>query len=174
MRDALDRYYTPDHVAEACVQALQIAPPSTIYEPSVGGGAFVRACLSRWPEASITAGDMDEEARGLHGVRAPLFGDMLCHTPAAHDLAVGNPPYREAEAHVRHLLACGHRCVALLLRLGFLASQRRASLFAEYPVTGLHVLTRRPSFTGKGTDSSDYALFVWDRSANAQVVRWIS
>ena len=45
-RDKLDRYYTPDNVARACTARLTIPDGATVLEPSVGGGAFVRAVLA--------------------------------------------------------------------------------------------------------------------------------
>ena len=30
--------------------------------------------------------------------------------------------------------------------------------------TSLFVLSKRPSFTGKGTDATDYAWYVWDKT----------
>ena len=34
----------------------------------------------------------------------------------------------------------------------------------ENTPTALHVLSKRPSFTGKGTDATDYAWYVWDKT----------
>ena len=38
-----------------------------------------------------------------------------------------------------------------------------------YPVNKLYVLSKRPSFTGKGTDSAAYAWFVWDNSKTQEI-----
>ena len=75
---------------------------------------------------------------------------------------VGNPPYEHAEGFVRKgiELAGPTGIVAMLLRLGFSGSQTRAPLHRELP-SDMLVLDRRPSFTGGGTDTSDYAWFIY-------------
>ena len=77
-----------------------------------------------------------------------------------YDVGISNPPFGDADAFVRKLLA---ECwiVVALLPLGFAASAGRAALHAEFP-SDLYVLAERPSFTGDGkTDSRDVAWFVW-------------
>ena len=44
-RDNLDRYYTPDGLAKACVAVLKIDTRTMVYDPHCGGGAFARACI---------------------------------------------------------------------------------------------------------------------------------
>lgn len=188
MRDELDRYYTPDDVAQLCVDALPEMADGTAYpyvrvfEPSVGGGAFVRACRARWGEDTHVIGcDIDRHAPGWAEVNVPLDGSLLdVHLPESDvvDLCVGNPPYIHAEAHAARLLAQGYPVVALLLRLGFLASRERVRFWMRHPLSELHVLSERPSFTGDGkTDASDYGLFVWrdhDLTGEPQRFRWLS
>lgn len=48
----------------------------------------------------------------------------------------------------------------MLLRLNFLGSQRRAAWLRAW-TPDVYVLPRRPSFTGRGTDSCEYAWCVW-------------
>lgn len=89
-----------------------------------------------------------------------------------YDLVVGNPPYRWAEAFIRHaweLLAPGGRII-FLLPLQFQAGLGRYhGLWSELPVTRLAPVCPRPSF-GKnskgrrGTNGTDYGLFVWDKA----------
>ena len=58
-RRALDAYYTPDDVALACVDALAplVARGASICEPSVGGGAFVRALRARGVGGAVDAAE---------------------------------------------------------------------------------------------------------------------
>lgn len=59
--------------------------------------------------------------------------------------------------------------VAFLLPLSFLESAERGvkskvhktPFWKEHPATCVYVLSERPSFTGKGTDSNAYGFFVW-------------
>jgi hypothetical protein len=172
-RRKLDAYYTPDHVAAACVDTLgDVLVGATVIEPSAGGGAFVRA-LQRAQPARIIAIDVDPEAPIL--VEPPDGVETMCGNFTALDTSmgtaytrrwwvVGNPPYGNAEAHVRAALAIAEATnggVAMLLRLAFLESQQRADFWDRYPLHELHPLTQRPSFTGGRTDSCAYGWFVW-------------
>jgi len=52
----------------------------------------------------------------------------------------------------------------MLLRLNFLASQRRAKWWAAQKPNALLVLSKRPSFLASNkTDATDYAWFYWGR-----------
>ena len=87
------------------------------------------------------------------------FGDDLT--------VVMNPPYRDAAEFVRAALlsvAVGRK-VCALLRLNFLgSSSKRLDLFEwGSELRAVHVLARRPSFTGDGrSDACEYAWFVWE------------
>lgn len=63
--------------------------------------------------------------------------------------------------------------VIMLLRLGFLASEKRFNFMKENPPTDVLVLHKRPSFTGKGTDAQEYAWFVWDKGKKTQTIKII-
>lgn len=158
----LDRYYTPDDVALACVAALHLAPGLTIVEPSVGGGAFAMAARVCSEGCRIVGIDADPNASGLVLVDEDHVGDFLHWQPAGPvQYVIGNPPFNEAEAHVRHALAVSQYGVAMLLRLAFLETAKRAEFWREHPPDEVHVLVRRPSFTGGATDSAAYGWFVW-------------
>jgi hypothetical protein len=160
MRDELDRYYTPDAVADACVGVLDLRGVRFVLEPSVGHGAWVRAIRSRLPDAEVLTCDLDPEAR--HEGDRHEVADFLTVAPPDVDLIVGNPPFSEALAHVEHALTLAP-AVGFLLRLAFLEGQNRAAFWRAHPAYEVHVLTQRPSFTGGGTDSAAYGFFVWLR-----------
>ena len=185
MRDELDRYYTPDWLARLIVDELEVEAPRGVLEPSVGGGAFVRAVRQRWGDVHVSGVDLDPRAEGLAHVEEPIDGDLLdVELPPEDrvDLVVGNPPYRHAEAHARRLLDEEYTVVCLLLRIGFLASAERIEFWRDYPLTELLVVSNRPSFTGNGlTDGSEYAAFVWRRRGSRgrfddcnQRIRWLA
>jgi len=73
-----------------------------------------------------------------------------------------NPPYKDAMVWVKKAVEEASSTTALL-RLGFLASQRRKAFMRENPPQKVVVLSRRPSFTGKGGDSADYAWLHWSK-----------
>lgn len=79
------------------------------------------------------------------------------------DLILTNPPFSLAQEFIEKALTEADT-VIMLLRLNFLGSQRRYDFWIDNEPTAIHVLSRRPSFTGKGTDSTEYAWFVWDKT----------
>lgn len=176
VRSGLDAYYTPDSVARDCIATLGNLRGLLAWEPHAGGGAFVRALVSAG--AVVTASDIAFDAgvagEGLWpGVGCHLRSDFLTTTWSA-DWIVGNPPFNDAEAHVRHALSIARVGVGFLLRLAFLESVKRAPLWAEHPPAEVHVFSKRPSFMGGATDSAAYGWFVWRRGYRGEpVLRWL-
>jgi len=171
-RRARDAYYTPDALASALVGLLDV-DGLTVWEPHVGGGAFASA--ARDAGASLYISDVHDTsvaaAMDLQP-RAAAVADFV-DLKWAPDWIIGNPPYRQAEEHIRHALTCCDR-VAFLLRLGVLESTKRAPLWVDHPPAVVHVLQQRPSFTGGGTDSAAYGFFVWEPHEGPTALRWLS
>jgi hypothetical protein len=176
-RDELDRYYTPPELAAFLVGLLPIEAGVRVLEPSVGGGAFLRAVQDRVPSADLVAIDVDPGAAGLALARQSFVGDFLTDDRPTHgiDWTIGNPPYRDAEAHIRRALDVS-RDVAFLLRLAMLESAGRVPLWRDFPARKVWVLAERPSFTGGKTDSAAYGWFWWDQTytgpTELEVVSW--
>lgn len=175
-----DAYYTPDALARAIVAELLPAglAASAVWEPHAGGGAFVRAL--RDAGAVVYASDLDPDAAGL-AAEAGAWGRWPGHdflsspSPfrgAGPEWILGNPPFDQAEAHVRRALALSRRHVVFLLRLAFVETQRRIPFWTSNPARHIWMLGERPSFTGgvgkkgraiKGnTDGCPYGVFWWD------------
>ena len=79
------------------------------------------------------------------------------------DLIFTNPPFSIAQEFIDHSLKNADT-VFMLLRLNYLASIKRYDWWVNQSPTALYVLSKRPSFTGSGTDATDYAWFVWDKT----------
>jgi hypothetical protein len=168
----LGAYYTPDDVARACIATLPVPlsceQETVVCEPSVGGGAFMRAVRDVFPGASRAGIDIDPEAAGFRDCAHSRVGNWLHYS---HDLwpflrgrqvwIVGNPPFSEAQEHIEHALCLAPAGVGMLLRLAFLEGQKRAPFWRRNPPHKVHVLSKRPSFSGGGTDSAAYGFFVW-------------
>jgi hypothetical protein len=77
------------------------------------------------------------------------------------DLILTNPPFSLAKEFIDHSLPRCKVCI-MLLRINYLGSITRHAWWKEHKPTALHVLSKRPSFTGTGTDATDYAWYVWD------------
>lgn len=180
-RDA-DYYPTPAW----CVHRLRDHIPfrgvrghPTILEPSAGSGSIVRAfhdeahepewfqklnnyrSYYRYPTWTLveSRGECRESLEGLGQVH---IQDFLQWEPPSlpFDYCVMNPPYSDADSHIRKALACSREVFALL-RLQYIGStSRRDRLIQDMP--DVYVLPNRPSFIGTGErDASEYAWFHW-------------
>jgi len=202
-REEDEQYFTRYPVALGICEALHgygIAAAGKILEPSAGTGAFVSAAAEVWRPETIVYNDINTDLMlrdhllraGSHAqfTIAQQSDFLLMPSTGDYDLVVGNPPYSEAEKHIRKALTMIHEdgFVAFLLRVNFLAGiERTAGLWAEHPHEFMGVLDKRPKFVDgyrinkkgkrvkKGTDSCEYAVFVWrkERPEYEPVTRWI-
>ena len=180
----LGAYQTPQPVANGLVRLLApiLQYGQNVLEPSVGGGAFLRAVKAETGpvvQHNYFGIDIDPSAAGL---RLPFgggkVGDFLTVEPwsMVPTLIIGNPPFSlptsggkpvpAAELHIKRALSLlapgGH--LAFLLRLALLEGiERRKTLWAGNMPKQVWVLDRRPSFTGTGSDSSAYGFFLWQK-----------
>lgn len=83
------------------------------------------------------------------------------------DLILTNPPFSIAKEFIDHARSLSST-VIMLLRINYLGSISRHDWWKENSPSSLHVLSKRPSFTGKGTDATDYAWFVWDTTGRTE------
>ena len=151
-----DAYMTPGW----CVRRLLSVwnkPPGLFVEPCAGEGRIVNEIGRTWWTMDV------RELPGMNHV-----GDFLAIMPGTfqqlEDAAavVTNPPYSLAEEFIRSArILCPHAELVFLLRIAFLASVSRLKLWQDIGTPDVYVLPNRPSFTGHGTDSADYAWFRW-------------
>lgn len=133
-------------------------------EPACGSGAISDVLLSTFNHR-IKLCEFDLSPKGNAKKRAAFRLNFLKTSPTAgYDLVISNPPYSLAEEFIKHSLRWVHDDgkVAMLLRLNFLESQKRASWLRQH-TPDVYVLPRRPSFTGGGTDATAYAWMVWHK-----------
>lgn len=154
-RRADDAYFTPDALATALVELIPVVG-CVCWEPHAGGGAFVRA-LGAAGAGAVIAGDISGQwGAPLDFLTAPWPAILPC------DWIVGNPPFRNHEAHIDRALRMAPN-VAFLLRLAVMESAARAPMWKRWPLRRVTVLAERPSFTDGGTDSAAYGFFWWQR-----------
>lgn len=170
----VDFFGTPAWTVDWLLRAVDL-PSGNWLEPSAGEGAIVRAVNARRPDVTQwTVVELREECRrSLQSATAEtrLPSAVMCGVDwcapgwpftvpqIMWPVAIGNPPYAEAERHVAKAIQCAG-VVAFLLRLHFLGSQKRAEFWRRHPAD-VYVLSERPSFDGEGTDATEYAWFVW-------------
>lgn len=168
-----DFYATPAWAVDAIIPKLGDLSARRILEPSAGDGSIVRRLLAAgaMPER-VTAVEIDDErAAETRKICPATYGfDFLTFKPpisvgSSTDLIVMNPPFCLAQEFIEraltHWLAPNGTC-AVLLRLSFACSKKRAPFRAAHPFD-VYPLASRPSFTGGSTDSADYAWFLFGK-----------
>ena len=163
--DPMDVYETPEEAVVPMLNelshwrislGLSNVRHSNVLEPCAGSGSI----LSVLRERNAKSYAWDAEPRG-EGISAIDF--LAIDIPPCFDLIITNPPFSKAQAIVdkaRSLLV-KDGMAAMLLRLAFLESQSRADWWRSWMPERIYVLSKRPSFTGGGTDSAAYAWFIW-------------
>src|SRR5919106_4267177 len=149
-RKKQDAYQTPAWCVDMLLAELDLrSNPIRFLEPCRGRGAIydrVPATIKGWCE-------IDD---GRDYLDIPI-------KPGRFDLIITNPPYSLALPFLKKSLGEG-RTVIYLLRVNFLGSSERAAFWQANPLTHLFIITPRPSFTGSGSDATEYAWFYWDRA----------
>ena len=168
VRQPDDFYETPAWVVHALLATGDVS--NRFCDPCAGTGAILRA--ARDYSAAYTPWGLELDAGRSREDSAIVCGDFFASTFSMHEIVM-NPPYRQALAFVDHALrtiVCGVAMrplgrvprVHALLRLAFLESRSRASWLKENMPAKVRVLSKRPSFTGNGTDACAYAWFTWE------------
>jgi hypothetical protein len=104
--------------------------------------------------------------------------DFLAPSRSADNI-ITNPPYNCAEGFVASGVKHAKQKFALLLRLAFLEGANRATtIFARNPPARVWVFSERITFypkgaVVKGTGTTAYAWFVWDKEATGTELKWL-
>lgn len=165
-RSPADFYPTPAWCVHRVLDALPL-PGGHWLEPGAGDGAIIDATAGVRSDVTWHAVELRDDClpalRERCGAARVRHGDFLAaDAPLSrprYDVLFTNPPYSAAQGFLERGLAIADH-VVLLLRLNFLASAKRAALMRER-APDVFVLPNRPSFTGHGTDSVEYAWFHW-------------
>jgi hypothetical protein len=156
-----DFFPTPDWATYALIENEPFV--GEIWEPACGDGAMARVLALRGNPVFAT--DLYDRGFGQSGI------DFLRSNRVAVNV-VTNPPYNAAEGFVRAGVKNARHKFALLLRLAFLEGANRANtIFSKCPPSRVWVFSERITFypagaIRKGTGTTAYAWFVWDREAS--------
>ncbi len=174
-RQAEDWYVEPEWCTELLLGAIDFN--QTIYDPAMGLGNILKVCQ----RADYDVWGTDIHDRG--GCGFTYVKDFVQHQNTRVDNIITNPPYKLAQKFIEQGLPTVYCKLAVLVRLEFLASQKRNPFFKQNPPTKILVLSRRPSMPpGELYDPDkearggtlDYCWIVWDKQSDAPTtVEWL-
>lgn len=133
-----------------------------IWESACGNGAM--SDVLKTTGQHVISSDLYDRGYGEGGV------DFLISNRRVANI-VTNPPYNSAEGFVQAGLHKAERKFALLLRLAFLeGANRQRTIFTSNAPSRVWVFSERITFypagaVQKGTGTTAYAWFVWDKDA---------
>jgi hypothetical protein len=160
--DGPDFFPTPRWATFALVDNEKLE--GDVWECACGDGAMSR--VLEQVSQRVFSSDLYERGYGESGQ------DFLAPTRSADNI-ITNPPYNCAEGFVASGVRHARRKFALLLRLAFLEGANRANtIFAHIPPSRVWVFSERITFypvgvERKGSGTTAYAWFVWDKNAHS-------
>jgi hypothetical protein len=141
-----------------------------VWECACGDGAMSRVLENI--SSTVFSSDLYDRGYGEIGI------DFLSPTRSVANI-VTNPPYNCAEGFVASGIKHAEKKFALLLRLAFLEGANRANtIFYKNPPSRVWVFSERITFypsgiEPKGSGTTAYAWFVWDKDAPGQTeLKW--
>jgi hypothetical protein len=128
-------YETPPVAVEALLAIEKL--PRVVWEPAAGRGAIVNVLRRAGHE--VVASDIAD-----YGFPLDFTADFptVTEAPAGVEAVITNPPYTIAELFVAHALTLVPTAI-MILRLGFLESERRTDILERCGLARVHVFRRR-------------------------------
>lgn len=167
VREISDFYPTPFPVITNLLLHHQLQP-GHLLECCAGSGNLNYAIREHYPEMPITSIEIrPEEEHQLQKYGDTYIVDYLQWKPdKKYKTIITNPPFHLAMDVILKSfeIADDDTEIIMLLRLAFLESKSRFMFWQQHPLSKLFVLSCRPSFVGKGTDSAAYGWFIWNSS----------
>ncbi|MBX4870612.1 hypothetical protein HJA85_27205 [Rhizobium bangladeshense] len=167
--DGPDFFPTPAWATHALMDSETFE--GEVWEPACGDGAMARVIEEYGNK--VVATDLFDRGYGQPGI------DFLAESRQSDNI-ITNPPYNSAEGFVAAGLAKSRKKFALLLRLAFLeGANRQRTIFQATPPARIWVFSERITFypsgsVQKGSGTTAYAWFVWDKAAPAHSeLKWL-
>ena len=154
--DGPDFFPTPRWATHALIDNEKFS--GEIWECACGDGTMSKVLEETG--CAVLSSDLYDRGYGEVGL------DFLTSNRYADNI-VTNPPFNCAEGFVASGVKHARRKFALLLRLAFLEGANRAlTIFSECPPSRVWVFSERITLARvKGTGTTAYAWFVWDKDA---------
>jgi hypothetical protein len=165
--DGPDFFPTPAWATYALIDNEKFS--GEIWESACGDGAMSRVLAQTG--CNVLSSDLHNRGYGDVGI------DFLTARRNSDNI-VTNPPYNSAEGFVAAGVQKTTRKFALLLRLAFLEGANRANtIFSRNPPNRVWVFSERITFypagaVQRGTGTTAYAWFVWDKKASGTELKW--
>jgi hypothetical protein len=167
--DGPDFFPTPAWATRALIDNENFR--GEIWECACGNGAMSE--VLKGTGNKIISSDLYDRGYGEAGLNFLESGRRVPNI-------ITNPPYNAAEGFVKSGLDQADKKFALLLRLAFLeGANRQRTIFTDAPPSRVWVFSERITFypagaVQKGSGTTAYAWFVWDRDAsNATELKWL-
>jgi hypothetical protein len=164
-----DFYPTPEWATHALISNETF--DGRIWEPACGDGTMVKVLQDTGRPVDAT--DLFDRGYGESGI------DFLKADRHVENI-VTNPPYNSAEGFVEAGLRQASRKLCLLLRLAFVeGANRQRTIFVKTPPARVWVFSERITFypagaIQKGSGTTAYAWFVWDKQAEKRTeLKWL-
>jgi len=180
IRQQYDTYYTPENVIHNFLDnyTLPNRKDINILDPSAGKGSFGKVIREKEYENNLTAMEIRKEEEKLlqeHHDNVIIDNFINAEVNDKYNIVIGNPPFSYALDFVKKSfdIVSSDGIIIFLLRTAFLESKSRYDFWQKHPLSKLYVLSKRPSFDNKGTDSCSYSFFIWEMGSNKQEIRVI-
>lgn len=184
-RSDKDQYQTPEWAVEAIMKEISFARCLNILDAGAGFGVISKVFVEQHHHMvnTIDAIEIDEKYRNslldltmfdrtrftniiIDDFLEYDFGELhnptnngFLNWPYYYDVVISNPPFTLAVEFILKSMGIAPLLI-FLLPLSFVSSKKRREFLDRHPPE-INVLSKRPSFTGKGTDSVDYGWFIW-------------
>lgn len=161
--DGLDFFATPAWCTKAILSKFRPFGPA--FDPFAGVGSILDVVEDEWDTCVTSGYEIDPDRHAIGNKRHNLDTGPRCAFETNWDaggLLITNPPFSHAQQCLEKAVASDNIASVILLRLSVLEGIKRSSFWKKNPCD-VYVLSKRPSFNGKGTDSCAYAWFVFSR-----------
>ena len=167
-----DFYITPIPTIKKFLDNYKLKD-GAILEPTAGNGNIVKTIYEMGYKNLVTSVEIRDEYDNLRKYSNEVYiDDFLTWQPKVeYKTIISNPPYSIAKEIIEKCFEIANEDteIIMLLRTAFLESKKRYDFWQKHPVNGLYVLSKRPSFTGEGTDATSYSWFIWNNSGRQEI-----